>query len=117
MICERCYRPTDVGDHGHMLCPLERRRGAVVWTDDIPGGVDIANGICNADGTPKRYYSKSAIKAALEAKGMIPYHEVYQEQGNSTIKAGHDYTAWHKSDEYKRIKRHAVEERREKAHR
>ena len=117
MTCERCYRPLDVGEHGLGVCPLERRRSNAIWTDDIPGGVLIANGICNADGTPKRYYSRSAIKEACDAKGMIPYHEVYQEGGNAQIKAGHEYTAWHKSDEYKRIKRDKVEQRRERASR
>lgn len=115
MTCERCYRPLDVGEHGLGLCPLGPRRSNAIWTDDIPGGVEITNGICNADGTPKRYFSKSAIRQACEVKGMIPYHDVYQEQGNSQLAAGRDYTEWHKSDEYKRIKRDKVEARRERA--
>lgn len=39
-----------------------------IATDGIPGGLLIKHGICNEDGTPKRYDSKSEIKrAAFEA--------------------------------------------------
>lgn len=38
--------------------------------DDIPGGVLIRHGICNADGTPKRYDSKTEIRRACKMKGL-----------------------------------------------
>lgn len=44
---------------------------AAVVGDDIPGGIEIRHGICNPDGTPKRYYSKSDIKRALNEKGLV----------------------------------------------
>lgn len=115
MICERCYKPTDEGEHGLGLCPLEaRRRTAVVWADDIPGGIEIANGICNEDGTPKRYYSKSEIRAACKAKGVIPYHDVYQEQGNKTLEDARHHADWLKTSTAQREKRWRDEARREK---
>jgi hypothetical protein len=39
---------------------------AAIAADEIPGGVWIQHGICNEDGTPRKYYSKSEM--ALEAK-------------------------------------------------
>jgi hypothetical protein len=63
MICERCYQPLTEGDHGVYLCPLEPRRFApALWKDSIEGGIEIAHGLCNADGTPRRYDSRSEIK-------------------------------------------------------
>lgn len=41
-----------------------------VTADDIPGGIMIEHGICNPDGSPKRYDSKSAIYKAAKAKGL-----------------------------------------------
>lgn len=43
-------------------------RSAMINTDDIPGGLEVKHGICNPDGSPRKYYSKSEIKrAAFEA--------------------------------------------------
>ncbi len=41
-------------------------RGDVVQ-DSIEGGVMIAHGICNPDGTPKRYDSRAEIARACKA--------------------------------------------------
>jgi hypothetical protein len=86
----------------------------VVWADDIPGGVEIQNAICNPDGTPKRYYSKSAMKAAAELRGVMPYHEVYAEEGEGRIKDAHVYEGHMKSGEYQRELRDRREQRRER---
>lgn len=37
--------------------------------DEIPGGLEVRHGICNPDGTPKRYYSKSEIRRAAAEAG------------------------------------------------
>ena len=114
MICDRCYKPSDVGEHGHMLCPLEsRRRAPTVWVDDIPGGIEITNGICNEDGTPKRYYSKTEIRDACLAKGMMPYHEIWQEGGNKILADARHRDEWLKSGEAQRARRDREEYRRE----
>ena len=39
--------------------------------DDIPGGIYIRHGICNDDGTAKKYYSKSEIAKAAKEKGLV----------------------------------------------
>lgn len=49
--------------------------GATVKGDEIPGGVWIKNGICNADGSPKRYDSYSSMKKAADAKGYTNHVE------------------------------------------
>jgi hypothetical protein len=47
---------------------LPTNRGQVIG-DDIPGGLEIKNGLCNADGTPQRFYSKSAIAKEAKKRG------------------------------------------------
>lgn len=42
-----------------------------VHADGIPGGIMIRNGICNADGSPRRYDSKSEIRLATKQAGLI----------------------------------------------
>lgn len=53
-----------------------------VITDDIPGGVEIAHGICNEDGTPRRYYSKSSMTAEAKRRGLINYVVHRPERGS-----------------------------------
>jgi hypothetical protein len=58
--CPQCLAPltlqTKPTSHG-IIC------------DDIPGGLDVRHAICNPDGSPKRYYSKSAIREAARKAG------------------------------------------------
>jgi hypothetical protein len=68
--CDRCYRDASVGEHGLNLCPLEPRRANAVIGDDIPGGVEIIHGICNEDGSPRRYYSKSEMARVAKERGL-----------------------------------------------
>jgi len=115
VICDRCYQPLSEGEHGLYLCPLETRRVApVVWADDIPGGIELHHGLCNEDGSPKRYYSRSAIKAACELKGFVPYHDVFQEGGNQILSDARQRDVYLKSSEAKRDKRWRDEARQEK---
>lgn len=43
---------------------------AAVIGDDIPGGIWIRNGICNEDGSPRKYYSKSEMAKEAERRGL-----------------------------------------------
>lgn len=79
MTCERCYQPADVGEHGLYLCPLEPRRSAAVWADDIPGGLVIHHGLCHEDGSGRRFNSRSEIRAACKEKNLIPWTDAYTE--------------------------------------
>src|SRR6185436_5002334 len=87
--------------------------GATVRPDDIPGGVLIEHGICNADGTPKRYYSRSAIKLACAVKGVVPFHDVYSEQGNRTLEDARHRDDFLKTSQAQREKRWRDEARAE----
>lgn len=112
MICERCYRPADEGEHGLYHCPLEPRRTHTVWQDSIPGGLAIAHGLCHADGTPRTYYSRSEIKQAAAVKGLIQWSEVFTEDRTKDARVHDD---WLKSGEAQRARRDRVEARAEKA--
>ena len=47
-----------------------RGRTSAVIGDDIPGGVEIRHGLCNEDGSPRRYYSKSEMAREAKARGL-----------------------------------------------
>ena len=42
-----------------------------VIDDSIPGGFWAKNGICNPDGTPKRYDSWTDVKKAADKAGLV----------------------------------------------
>lgn len=60
--CPECGKPTVFFDN-------QTDRSAAVIGDDIPGGLLVPNAICHEDGTPKRYYSRTDLKRALNEKG------------------------------------------------
>lgn len=102
MICDRCFRPVAIGEHGLYLCPLEPRRAAVVRPDSIPGGVEIAHGLCNADGTPRRYDSHSEINLECAKRGFVKWTDVYTEDRTKDARVHDD---WLKSGEAQRARR------------
>ena len=112
MRCDRCYRLLEHGEHGLGLCPLEPRRYALALRQDtIEGGIAIAHGICNEDGTPKTYYSRSEIRQACAVKEMVPWTDVYTED---RTKDAHVHNDWLQSGEAQRARRDRVEARNEK---
>jgi hypothetical protein len=54
---------------GEQTETLWKKFGNVV-PDEIPGGVWINHGICNEDGTPRKYYSKSEMAREAKARGL-----------------------------------------------
>lgn len=112
MICERCFLPIEHGDHGVGLCPLEPRPAHAVWQDDIPGGLAITNALCNEDGSPRTFYSRSEIRAACQAKGILPWTDVYTEDRTKDARVHDD---WLRSGEAQRARRDRVDARAEKA--
>lgn len=60
--CGTCHGPLAL-DYG------TKQQSAGIATDDIPGGMEIKHGICNPDGSPKRYYSKTEMKRAANERG------------------------------------------------
>lgn len=59
-----------------------------VRPDEIPGGLEIKHGLCNEDGTPRKYYSHSEIAAEARRRGYINYvtHETDNVQGTDKNK-------------------------------
>lgn len=51
-----------------------------VLPDDIPGGIEIRHGLCNMDGSPRTYYSRSEMKKEAEKRGLVNY-VVHQTEG------------------------------------
>lgn len=44
-----------------------------VIADDIPGGIWIKNGLCNDDGSPRKYYSHTEINLEAKKRGLTNY--------------------------------------------
>lgn len=79
LVCEAGHEQHDVwlrvGERPP--CPTCGGATSTLWAasasvagDDIPGGMWISHGICNEDGTPKKYYTKSDMARAAKAKGL-----------------------------------------------
>lgn len=79
MICESCGKELEVG--GWPYCPHDKVSHNVI-TDEIPGGVWIRHGICNEDGTPRKYYSKSEMVAEAKRRGLVNLVEHVPEHGS-----------------------------------
>jgi len=46
-------------------------KAALAISDEIPGGMLVYNGICNKDGSPRRYYSHSAMRKQAQKQGLV----------------------------------------------
>jgi hypothetical protein len=69
MICDRCYEPLNVGDHGQYLCPLEPRRDSRfpnVIADSVPGGFTVEN----MTREPETFYSKAEHRRRVKELGL-----------------------------------------------
>ena len=61
------------------MCPQCGAETQRVWLskpanivgDEIPGGYWVKHGICNEDGTPRKYYSKSEMRREAERRGLV----------------------------------------------
>lgn len=67
MTCETCGHEMQIGEYP--FCPHEVGANGAIG-DDIPGGIMIEHGICHADGSPKRYDTKSSIAKAAKKAGL-----------------------------------------------
>lgn len=57
-------------EHGVLMKRAWLTRVPAVIPDSIPGGVEIRNGLCNPDGTPRRYDSKSEIRREAKQRKL-----------------------------------------------
>ena len=57
-------------------------RAASAHQDSIEGGMEIHNGLCNSDGSPKKYYSKREIAFEAERRGLTNYVRHQPDRGS-----------------------------------
>lgn len=79
--CTSCeYRNYDVWAEAgeYPACPTCGSPTERLWTktarvigDDIPGGVLIEHGLCNPDGSPRRYYSHTEMAREAKRRGLV----------------------------------------------
>lgn len=84
-VCEECKT-------GQMVRLYNASSLGAVIGDDLPGGVMIRHGICNPDGTPKRYDSKTEIRRAAKKAGLEWGHDLNRHvptPGSDKNKFGH----------------------------
>lgn len=101
MICSKCNEEVTVGDWP--FCPHGKVSHGVI-TDEIPGGVWIKHGLCNEDGTPRKYYSRSEMAAEAKRRGLINLVEHVPEQGSDKSRHTVRWTAAPTISEEERIK-------------
>lgn len=61
-------------------------KASSVIPDDIPGGIFIKNGLCNADGSPRKYYSKTEMKQEAARRGLVNHVTHIGERGSDKNK-------------------------------
>lgn len=83
MTCDKCNIELAVGDWP--FCPHGLGHSNVIG-DDIPGGILIRHGICNEDGTPRKYYSKSEMTKEAKRRGLVNLVEHVTEPGTDKSK-------------------------------
>ena len=80
-VCDRCYQPMDVGEHGRWRCPLEPRRETCypnIIRDEIPGGMTVHN----MTAQPETFFSKSEHRRRMKELGLE----------NTVRHVGHNHT-------------------------
>jgi hypothetical protein len=68
--CEKCGIEYGIGDWPFCKGGHGKYKGSVI-ADEIPGGVEIRHGLCNEDGSPRRYYSHSEIAKEAKRRGLV----------------------------------------------
>lgn len=87
-----CFEPVNTTDVPCKKCgkPTNRvwiSKPPAVVPDEIPGGIWIRHGVCNEDGTPRKYYSKSEILAEAKRRGLENVVRHVGEHGSDKAKA------------------------------
>lgn len=83
-------------------------KSATVRPDEIPGGLDIYHGLCNEDGTPRRYYSWSAIDKEAARRGLVRWSKIHTEDKTKDARVRAD---WLQSSDAKRARAQREEAR------
>lgn len=64
LTCDACGKTAD-----HYVPSIGLAPGIV--PDDLPGGYAVHHGLCNADGSPRKFYSKTEIRAEAARRGLM----------------------------------------------
>jgi len=81
--CPKCNQVLEIGDFP--FCPHPHQASSVIG-DDIPGGYIVRHGICNEDGTPRKYYSKSEMIKEAKRRGVTNVVEHVPDRGSDKSK-------------------------------
>ena len=79
VICEKCGKKLELGMYP--FCPHEKGHNNVIG-DEID--VEITNGLCNMDGTPRRWRSREEMMRQAKKQGLQPY--VVHTDGDKYVK-------------------------------
>ncbi len=73
--CDECGAELQMGSYPfcHGDPTKHQPYGGYAVGDDIPGGVEIRHGLCNEDGSARRYYSKSEMAKEATKRGLVNY--------------------------------------------
>lgn len=63
---------------------LATSMGAVI-SDEIPGGMWVHHGICNPDGSPRKYYSKSEMAQEAKKRGLVNHTDLPERKTYKTL--------------------------------
>lgn len=88
--CEKCGKELVIGEFP--FCPHGFGANSAI-SDEIPGGILIKNGLVNSDGSPKRWYSHSAMKAEAKRLGIVNRVEHVPNPASGSDKSKHT-TRW-----------------------
>lgn len=80
--CEKCGHAIRMGEHP--FCP-HGYGNLMTIGDGIPGGIWIEHGLCNLDGTPRRYDSHTEIAKEAQKRGLsnVVVHKPPQDSDKS----------------------------------
>ena len=79
------YEPLNAENPACPTCGASTERIAAPYaaqSDDIPGGVEIRHGLCNPDGSPRRYYSKTEMTREAKRRGLMNLVEHIPSRGS-----------------------------------
>jgi hypothetical protein len=81
--CDKCGKGIAIGEYPY--CPHGFGANSAI-SDSIPGGIYLKHGMCNADGSPRRYDSHSEIRAEAKRRNMVNRVEHIPERGSDKSK-------------------------------
>ncbi len=81
MTCDKCQKELKIGDYP--FCPHEQGAGFRVGDEC---DVMARNGLCNPDGSPRRYTSKAEMAREAKKRGLVNHVEHIGGKGSDKSK-------------------------------